>query len=81
MKSNKYYAVLFYNDDTLSNDYGIVQGNTEDYTILTDYEFTIPAGINKIIISTLKSVTPNIAQKKNRGCFYYYTRKDKLCKI
>ncbi len=63
MKSSKYYAVLFYNNDTLSNDYGIVQGNTEDYTILTDYEFTIPAGINKIIVSTLKSVTPNIAQK------------------
>ena len=63
MKNDKYYAVLFYNDSTLSNDYGIVQGNISDYTILTDYEFTVPAGINKIIVSTLKSVIPSIKKK------------------
>ena len=54
--SRAYYAVLLYNNSTLVS--GVYQGGTSGNDIrLTDYIFSIPNGVNKIIVSTYSNVT------------------------
>lgn len=58
IKSNKYYAVLCYTDTTFVS--GICQGSSSENIVLTDYDFVIPSGINKIIVTAPANVTPTL---------------------
>ena len=56
--SRAYWAVLLYNNTTYVS--GVYQGASDSETVITDYEFVIPSGVNKIIVSTLTQVTPTL---------------------